>query len=484
MQHLNRPDKYRSLIPHAERTERDFGVPDQDLITCNRKRLAQAIAAAPLVAIVAIAPKIASGDDNKDAPVEGGSAPDCKILSTVTVEEEEFHWTLVKGECEEGLAHGRGRATNEFDEVYVGEFEKGRISGNGVMLAAGGIRYIGDFQDGLLNGYGIASTTYKDEATDIMAEFTDGEWSNGIFVVRHGDEIFQGEKADGRLWGAITGPEIIYAGDMQDTPEDANKGSQAWGRGIALNRKDGTLYIGEFADGSPDGSGTFFMEPPKQTKPLTRKRTIKVPKGQSRAESAMQDQITEPPVQINPSGIGDPDNKNLYQFGIRFPFPDESAPHQKSGKRGKKGKKTSVTVETFKVGGVDINKTVQGTVDKKEYLEVVVFDEIEASVTLPEDFGGEHIYRGGFRQGLMHGSGTLVYGNGDALTGPWIEGMISPACIKGGEWTLVVGDCNGGVVKDGQGEASKMDTGIIYEGEFKRGEFFPEKPAIRGIVTK
>lgn len=77
-----------------------------------------------------------------------------------------------QGACQNGKAHGRGKATGI--DTYEGEFSNGLTQGQGTYIWSNGDRYIGQFKAGQANGRGVMKyVDGKEEA---------GLWQNNELV--------------------------------------------------------------------------------------------------------------------------------------------------------------------------------------------------------------------------------------------------------------------------------------------------------------
>lgn len=77
-----------------------------------------------------------------------------------------------QGACQNGKAHGRGKATGI--DIYEGEFNNGLTQGQGTYVWANGDQYIGQFKAGQANGRGVIKyVDGKEEA---------GLWQNNELV--------------------------------------------------------------------------------------------------------------------------------------------------------------------------------------------------------------------------------------------------------------------------------------------------------------
>ncbi|WP_413701947.1 hypothetical protein ACLKMH_10665 [Psychromonas sp. KJ10-10] len=143
-----------------------------------------------------------------------GSMRGCELVNngayavTDEVNNDQFEWRFVKGECFDGLAHGIGEIVDEkLSAHFVGRFDQGvMIEGVFTMPLKDGMKLIqlgefpsknrtarllttkvrkdgfqwhryGDFKDGKINGFGINIWGY----TNLMVVRSIGEFKNGDF---------------------------------------------------------------------------------------------------------------------------------------------------------------------------------------------------------------------------------------------------------------------------------------------------------------
>lgn len=115
----------------------------------------------------------------------------------------------------------------------------------------------------------------------------------------------------------------------------------------------------------------------------------------------------------------------------------------------------------------------RGTTASSKQITIGSFKGLELNGT-GEVFEEGYHFRGEFRSNMANGEGKLTLPYGDTLEGEWIDGHISPGCIREpkGKWTLLVGDCSNGVA-NGEGVAKKDGEPYdeFYRGELKDGVF-------------
>jgi hypothetical protein len=81
---------------------------------------------------------------------------------------------IYKGECKNGLAHGKGEATGR--DNYIGDFRKGLPHGTGIYTWSSGEEYDGGWRKGMRHGYGTYS--FISGGKDSLLQ---GNWINDEF---------------------------------------------------------------------------------------------------------------------------------------------------------------------------------------------------------------------------------------------------------------------------------------------------------------
>lgn len=130
------------------------------------------------------------------------------------------------GQWVEGWKHGKGELTFSNGEKFTGDFQKNKFNGAGVYLFQDNERYEGNFVDGKFNGQG--TYYYKD------GKIKTGQWVNNKMIEKN-------ETAE-----ASTPPKANIP-DCNITPCNSGKGK--------LTYSDGSVYVGEFKEGRPQGQG-------------------------------------------------------------------------------------------------------------------------------------------------------------------------------------------------------------------------------------
>jgi len=155
------------------------------------------------------------------------------------------------GDFIQNQMEGKGIMAYANSNRYEGQWKAGKQDGKGVFFFANGDRYEGYFQNGQCEGQG--AMFYSD------GSLYEGEWSNNV---RHGKGklLFpDGEKVSGE-W--INGQYITdwskyaFQGDTASL-RNCNVVNCERGRG-KYTYSDGSLYVGDFYYGQPEGIGTVY----------------------------------------------------------------------------------------------------------------------------------------------------------------------------------------------------------------------------------
>lgn len=149
---------------------------------------------------------------------------DCKVLKPEIS-------LIYKGECKNGLAHGKGEASGR--DVYRGEFKKGLPHGQGIYEWVSGAIYEGQWKKGKRNGQGKYS--YLENGKEVTKE---GLWINDKYQgisVNSGVKVIRKRNLD--RYSAIRrgdGNQVLFRlirtgtgnADVQDLMLIGNSGSQ------------------------------------------------------------------------------------------------------------------------------------------------------------------------------------------------------------------------------------------------------------------
>jgi hypothetical protein len=139
-----------------------------------------------------------------------------------------------EGQWYNGQAQGRGILLKATKDRYEGDFQQGKFAGKGTMLYANGEKYQGDWKEGKPHGNG---TLYKSNGTQQT-----GIWDQGRYLGTSRLEIFQ---------------ELVALPDDSLQYRNCNVEFCATGLGQFVYR-NGTRYVGYFANGNPEGLGKTF----------------------------------------------------------------------------------------------------------------------------------------------------------------------------------------------------------------------------------
>ncbi|MBW2218668.1 MAG: hypothetical protein JRF40_04110 [Deltaproteobacteria bacterium] len=140
----------------------------------------------------------------------------CKVL------DEDIADTY-EGGCEDGLAHGKGRASGR--DSYDWEFKNGRQHGECTYTWFSGDVFSGSWTEGKRNGWGTLNR--PDGA------YYEGEWKDGM---RHGNGMYKWSNS------------AHYEGEWKE--------DERWGMGVFYG-SDGSYYKGEWEKGMQHGKGMY-----------------------------------------------------------------------------------------------------------------------------------------------------------------------------------------------------------------------------------
>lgn len=183
---------------------------------------------------------------------------------------------LYKGEWENGYKEGQGVLTYANGDKYTGDFSDNKYHGRGIMAYANGNRYEGKWVNGQQSGKGTYFLANGDryEGGFMAGQFSglgkmfyadgsvySGQWQHNQ---RHGrgvlsfpdEEEIVGEWADGQY--LADWHKYGYQGDTLNlrncNVEDCVSGTGRY------TYTDGSVYVGEFRDGQPEGQGTVYYQ--------------------------------------------------------------------------------------------------------------------------------------------------------------------------------------------------------------------------------
>lgn len=181
-----------------------------------------------------------------------------------------------QGDWKDGYKEGRGILTYPNGDKYTGDFIDNKFHGKGIMAYANGNRYEGRWVNGQQSGKGSFYFTNGDryEGGFMAGQFNgigemaysdgsvyDGQWKDnerhgrGHLSFPDGEEI-SGEWANGQYLADWS--KYGYQGDTSAL-RNCNAVDCASGKG-KFRYQDGSLYVGDFFQGQPEGQGTVFYQ--------------------------------------------------------------------------------------------------------------------------------------------------------------------------------------------------------------------------------
>lgn len=163
--------------------------------------------------------------------------------------------TLLEGNWNAGLLHGKGLQIYPNGDYYEGCFAHGEIAGKGKFVHIGGAAYEGDWKDSRQHGYGIehwvdGSTYEGDFVTGKKQGFGRFHWFD--------KSTYEGYLVNNQLEGH--GKYVWNDGKSYEGHWSAN---QMTGKGVFL-WSDGKRYEGEFLDGRKSGYGELIRREGKR----------------------------------------------------------------------------------------------------------------------------------------------------------------------------------------------------------------------------
>ncbi|NJN34145.1 MAG: peptidase C14 caspase catalytic subunit p20, partial [Saprospiraceae bacterium] len=159
---------------------------------------------------------------------------------------------------------GQGTMTFTSGNKYVGLWENDQPNGRGVYSFTDGSRYEGSMKNGKFEGFG--NMTYKNGEQYV------GDWANNE---RHGrgklirtGKVIEGTWVNGKMQGNTEGGSTVSTSNTSSTMptsnstnndklQDCNANYCREGKGV-YKYGDGSRWVGEFKDGTPEGQGTCF----------------------------------------------------------------------------------------------------------------------------------------------------------------------------------------------------------------------------------
>ena len=139
-----------------------------------------------------------------------------------------------EGQWYNNQPQGKGLLIQANKDRYEGDFQQGKFGGKGTLVYANGEKYTGEWKDGKPHGNG---TLFKTGGNQVS-----GVWDQGRYLAASRLEILQTEVA-------IPNDSLQY--------RNCNVAYCASGLGQFVYR-NGTRYVGYFANGNPEGLGKTF----------------------------------------------------------------------------------------------------------------------------------------------------------------------------------------------------------------------------------
>jgi len=159
---------------------------------------------------------------------------------------------IYRGEYSNSVFHGDGELVWRNGDFYKGEFESGMMHGSGVFEYASGQRYEGEFKNGMPEGNGTFSTVQGDR---YVGDFAADEFhGKGRFEQKNGD-VYEGDFEKGLFTGKGT-ITIVGTGKYEGEVENW----KMHGKGVYTPEQGGTLYSGNFVEGTQSGQGEIITK--------------------------------------------------------------------------------------------------------------------------------------------------------------------------------------------------------------------------------
>jgi len=158
---------------------------------------------------------------------------------------------LYGGQFVNGVLSGKGWWKSKSGAMYKGDFKKGMVTGRGKLTLPSGDYYIGEFENGKFNGEG---KYFFKQGDTYLGEWKDGKMDGfGAYTFASG-KIRKGEFKAGKWLGKeeSTSSEFIVVKEESTTNCNLNYCHDIEG---VFTYSNGTRYIGEFRNGSPEGYG-------------------------------------------------------------------------------------------------------------------------------------------------------------------------------------------------------------------------------------
>lgn len=133
-----------------------------------------------------------------------------------------------EGEWAENKPNGEGTFQFANGDIYEGLFNNGQCEGNGVMNYSDGSQYVGEWAQNKRHGQG--EMRYAD------GETVTGRWENGEYLADWSTLAFNGDTS------------MLRNCNLEHCASGMGK----------FNYRDGSKYVGDFHNGTPEGNGTIF----------------------------------------------------------------------------------------------------------------------------------------------------------------------------------------------------------------------------------
>lgn len=151
------------------------------------------------------------------------------------------------GEWKDGQYHGRGTGTSTTGNQYIGEYKNGKRDGFGTYTHADSSKYAGEWRDGKRDGQG--TLTHADGRTET------GTWEADTQI--KGTEPALANSAATAL--SAPTPANATPTEKSKLPPCRGTNVKTWNMCVGTETdSDGRKYVGEYADGEPNGLGTLY----------------------------------------------------------------------------------------------------------------------------------------------------------------------------------------------------------------------------------
>ncbi|KAK5577815.1 hypothetical protein RB653_002763 [Dictyostelium firmibasis] len=324
----------------------------------------------------------------------------------------------------EGIPNGFGELELKNGDFYLGYFENGKKHGKGRLISVSGCQYDGDWKDDMHDGYG------RFDENDKQISYQ-GEWKENE---RHGKGVLTDPKSE--IKGIWEHDQLIFGHEVKKNVQLEYFGefkNDQWHGNGKVSFPDGSIYQGQFENGSPSGKGKFIK--------------IKSFEDQDDVEgndfSERELQITENENWMNGvvSGTG-----RIYTKG----WCCEGVWNDNEIQNGR------LMIQGYGIYEGDINRQLLPHGTGKEYMD-----------------NGDY-YHGHFINGERNGYGEAIWDDKSQYLGQWIRGLrVGKGKITSGDITID-GDFKEILLENGQTKLNAKGTltkpdGSIYIGELEDG---------------